>query len=293
MATCAYCENPVALPFRCKLCLLQYCERHRLPENHECPNLDAYNTDDYRKFKSTLRDQSSGAVATDTSPSRIQWKSGDNYSGPTRGALFSGSTDYWSSGDKRYDMIYLAIIVGIRNVLFSLDQFTTPLLDLVQILFYSLLIGTVAFLSLLYIRERIAVANGISSMFYFSKLFVVLTILLSLISGMFGRGLFAIFIPGLFVMLSAGNIKSTYNVALRSAFAFLGFWFVFTVVVPPIILTITPSLSLAATSSFYVGNAILHIGLFTLFTEYRAISIWNRKMLAVVGILYLVAFFLR
>ena len=290
MAKCAYCDSQVAMPFKCKLCLLQYCERHRLPENHECPNLFAYDTDDYRKFKSTMRDE---YVHSDVAPNRkISWKSGDQFSGTTRGALFGGNTDFWSSGDKRYDMVYLALIVAFRTVLFSLNGFSIAIDTAVLLLVSSLILGVFGFMSLLYVRERIAISNGISNQFYFSKLFVLITLLLSLISGVFNSNFFAIFIPGFFVMLSAENIKNTYNVATQSAFAVLGFWFIFSVVLPSIFIATIPELSYIILSSRMVGMAILHLGIYTLFTEYKAISYWNRNMLIVIVVLYVIAFFL-
>ena len=39
VAKCEYCGKEVLLPFRCKFCGGYFCEEHRLPENHNCPNL--------------------------------------------------------------------------------------------------------------------------------------------------------------------------------------------------------------------------------------------------------------
>ena len=36
---CQYCGKKVDLPFRCSFCGMYYCEEHRLPENHNCPEL--------------------------------------------------------------------------------------------------------------------------------------------------------------------------------------------------------------------------------------------------------------
>lgn len=40
MSACDYCESADGLGFTCKLCSRTYCQSHRLPENHDCPNLD-------------------------------------------------------------------------------------------------------------------------------------------------------------------------------------------------------------------------------------------------------------
>ena len=36
---CSKCGQDVLMPFRCPYCGGQFCSQHRLPENHECPNL--------------------------------------------------------------------------------------------------------------------------------------------------------------------------------------------------------------------------------------------------------------
>jgi len=37
---CQKCEKEVFLPFRCPYCGGHFCSEHRLPENHECPQID-------------------------------------------------------------------------------------------------------------------------------------------------------------------------------------------------------------------------------------------------------------
>jgi len=39
MAKCEYCGKEVLLPFKCKFCGGYFCEEHRLPEKHNCPNI--------------------------------------------------------------------------------------------------------------------------------------------------------------------------------------------------------------------------------------------------------------
>ncbi|NLE03834.1 MAG: hypothetical protein GX638_03390 [Crenarchaeota archaeon] len=36
---CSKCGKDVIMPFRCPYCGEQFCSEHRLPENHQCPNL--------------------------------------------------------------------------------------------------------------------------------------------------------------------------------------------------------------------------------------------------------------
>ena len=39
MVKCAYCGKEVSMPFVCPYCGQPFCAEHRLPENHECPNM--------------------------------------------------------------------------------------------------------------------------------------------------------------------------------------------------------------------------------------------------------------
>ena len=39
MVKCDYCGVEVALPFKCRYCGGNFCARHHLPENHDCPGL--------------------------------------------------------------------------------------------------------------------------------------------------------------------------------------------------------------------------------------------------------------
>jgi len=39
MDKCEQCGEEVLLPFRCNYCQSHFCLKHRLPENHNCPNI--------------------------------------------------------------------------------------------------------------------------------------------------------------------------------------------------------------------------------------------------------------
>lgn len=53
MKSCDFsgCEEEESLPFKCKLCNQMYCSKHRLPEQHECPMIGIYQTEEYKKSK--------------------------------------------------------------------------------------------------------------------------------------------------------------------------------------------------------------------------------------------------
>lgn len=40
--TCAFCKERSYLPFHCEFCNQYFCDRHRLPFDHDCKNLDAW-----------------------------------------------------------------------------------------------------------------------------------------------------------------------------------------------------------------------------------------------------------
>ncbi|MGB7787297.1 AN1-type zinc finger domain-containing protein [Methanoregula sp.] len=40
--TCTICGERVYLPFRCEYCDNYYCDRHRLPFDHDCKNIEAW-----------------------------------------------------------------------------------------------------------------------------------------------------------------------------------------------------------------------------------------------------------
>jgi len=40
--TCAVCGERVYLPFHCEYCRKYYCDKHRLPFDHNCTNIDQW-----------------------------------------------------------------------------------------------------------------------------------------------------------------------------------------------------------------------------------------------------------
>ena len=59
MATlCTYCGNKTYLPFTCKFCGADFCDMHRLKENHSCPKIfywDEVKEDDFKKDSKPVR----------------------------------------------------------------------------------------------------------------------------------------------------------------------------------------------------------------------------------------------
>ncbi|MFZ1039454.1 MAG: AN1-type zinc finger protein, partial [Candidatus Bathyarchaeia archaeon] len=42
--SCDKCQKEVFLPFRCPYCGGSFCSEHRLPENHDCPQMELART---------------------------------------------------------------------------------------------------------------------------------------------------------------------------------------------------------------------------------------------------------
>lgn len=55
MPKCVYCGKEVDLPFQCSFCGFYFCNEHRLPENHDCPNLPTRSPLGQWKAKKTTR----------------------------------------------------------------------------------------------------------------------------------------------------------------------------------------------------------------------------------------------
>lgn len=56
MAKCIVCSQTLTMPYNCSLCHQRFCSTHRLPENHNCIHLRAFNTDEFRDIKSKKND---------------------------------------------------------------------------------------------------------------------------------------------------------------------------------------------------------------------------------------------
>lgn len=44
MAECSVCGDEINMPYSCTYCGRTHCGTHKLPENHDCPNLAQANT---------------------------------------------------------------------------------------------------------------------------------------------------------------------------------------------------------------------------------------------------------
>ncbi len=56
---CSRCGQDVLMPFRCPYCGGQFCSEHRLPENHQCPNLLQAQSHRYEPASNTVPNNAS------------------------------------------------------------------------------------------------------------------------------------------------------------------------------------------------------------------------------------------
>ena len=56
MTNCVICSKSLTMPYNCSLCHQRFCSTHRLPENHRCIRVRAFNTDEFRNIKSKKND---------------------------------------------------------------------------------------------------------------------------------------------------------------------------------------------------------------------------------------------
>lgn len=54
MPECHYCENLEPFMFKCKFCKKSFCSEHRLPENHECKELERGIWGEYKEFRGKI-----------------------------------------------------------------------------------------------------------------------------------------------------------------------------------------------------------------------------------------------
>ena len=50
MTKCQLCKKDVFMPFQCSYCGQYFCDEHRLPENHLCPNLPKRGWKDFKEY---------------------------------------------------------------------------------------------------------------------------------------------------------------------------------------------------------------------------------------------------
>lgn len=171
LAECSFCGDHVALPYTCSLCKQKFCGKHRLAENHECPNIGVYQTKEYRKNK----------IQKDRELSRI--KSGSMYTDTNRTSTTSfrsslfGTQNFWVSDNATYDLALGGFILALSAIIDFLIR-GIPF-DLIIIL-STLIMGALGFILLGKIRKKIADSEGVITRFEIWPLGIAITLITSL-----------------------------------------------------------------------------------------------------------------
>ena len=143
------CERKELLPFKCRLCGLSFCSKHRLPEIHDCVNLSYYKTDEYRQVKA----YSSVSKTSRTSSRPFFAKSSPSYS--MHGNYFGTKT----FGSESKDLLFATFfIVSIQFLALFMSYGT-----LIRGAFFKLLIIFIGFASCYFFHE---LAHKITAVYY-------------------------------------------------------------------------------------------------------------------------------
>ena len=184
------CENKELLPFKCRLCGLSFCSKHRLAEMHDCINISYYKTEEYRKIKASSSNYQKS--------SRTTSRSFFSKSSPS----FSMHGDYFgtkSFGTESKDLLFATFFLVSIQFLALFMRYG----ELIKGAIIQLLIIFVGFATCYVLHE---LAHKVTAVYYgLTARFIlwVQGLFVSLISMLFGFGLIA---PG-FVLTEGAPTK--------------------------------------------------------------------------------------
>ena len=201
MVECNFCQDKVAMPFKCNLCSARYCGKHRLPESHECSNIGVFKTDEYRHIK-LHKDREHRAIktASDFSDTRSDYRG------------YSRFGQIWTTDNKFKDLtiggILLGLTASIQIAIFSSDL-PDGGLSTFKYMPFTLLFG-VFFVFLLYsIRNYIAEIYGMGTGVAIYPVGIAVTFILAV----FGRPWILI---GRFINLGHGDQEKEAKIAIAT-----------------------------------------------------------------------------
>lgn len=272
MADCSYCGEKISLPFKCKLCSLPHCSAHRLPENHNCVNISSFNTDEYRREKAALRQE-----ARESRMTSVQ------FADPQPQTMGLQGMDFWNTGVTWKDLGLLTLLISGTSTVSRLANLEYDIFLLSILFLTTSIFGAIGLVSVYFIRERVSDSEGLHSEFYFWKIGTLITVIVSVLIGFSsGSPLIGFFLPGYFIFV---------NGASGRAAAYSAFGFVMVSVVLSLI-SVTSSNALIFVGAIESAQAILFLGILTLFREGRDIYRYNQTMFWGVIISYIVGAFL-
>ena len=108
---CQYCEKETFLPFRCTFCSGYFCVKHRLPENHACP--------EYWRAKIPRREEPS--IIIESRPERVPYQRVAPYAPRPRTEVF-----WFSFTELKHLALGALLVMGVGASLFWLASVVTP-----------------------------------------------------------------------------------------------------------------------------------------------------------------------
>ena len=214
MVNCNYCGEKInTIVMKCSLCKMPNCNKHRLPELHNCINKSIIRGSNYSKMKLEKWSVHHQEVSTtkflppEGEPARRFFSFGSSPQSSTgnRDYIISQNKDFWTTGDTFKDIILLVLAASLFAILFSnstggilgFDRY----IDKLFIGAFTLIFGVMAFFGYNFIVTKIAEKERIDFIFLFSRRLLFINLLFVIILVFLGiTPLF--FIPGFYFSTS-------------------------------------------------------------------------------------------
>ncbi|MHA2403282.1 MAG: AN1-type zinc finger domain-containing protein [Candidatus Kariarchaeaceae archaeon] len=213
MVECSYCQDQVAMPFKCNLCSARYCGKHRLPESHECTNIGVFKTDEYRQVK-LQKDREHRAIktASDFSESR----------GPGAYGGYSRFGQTWTSGDKYKDLAMGGALLGLTGSI-QVAVFSNGLTDggfnTFKYMPFTMLFGIFFVLLLYSIRNYFAELYGVGTGVNIYPVGVAVTLIFAVFR-------FPWLLIGRFINLGHGDLEKEAKIGITTVVGSLLIYFI-------------------------------------------------------------------
>ncbi len=276
-------EEEESLPFKCKLCEQYYCGKHRLPEQHDCPRISIYQSEEYKKAKAApfkpkveidekkrkKEDRKKYHTPQDIEQKSIQLESQDRFL--TRSSLFSIFAFRKNVYNVLFATFYISIIVTLNSMvdltLYSKIPLSVEFLWTLLTIFVSIII---IYGGHLVLQNYFAKVQNIRSGNVIWKQ--------GLLIGLFGIIAPIMLIPSYLVFRDVESDSKQKGITALSGIVWILFWQVFIIFAlvfqfyPPYVLfglSIIPFFML-----FFVMFSLIPFGI----SNGKYISMWNRKL---------------
>jgi Zn-dependent protease len=263
---CQTCEQKVDLPFKCSFCGGYFCTDHRLPENHDCPEL----------WRVRQREKNSNEKYFPIAKSHL-----DKIPRPRKPFLSSGRTNWSSMTEILHLTIGASIVMVVGLSLYSISfGWIYQLLEEPIILLGSAFFFTFIFISHELAHKTVAKSYGLWAEFRLNLIGAVLTLLSAALTPI------KIVSPGAVLIVGVDDRKILGKIAFAGPFTSIvisSFLYIFYFLIP------TGSLSLivfraAQLSSWIALLNLIPLGILDGFKIIR----WNKVIWAIIFMLSII-----